>query len=131
MKSTAIITSLLASAALAQARSHGHSHLHRRHAHGHHDKRGLVTDWVTQTVYETVTVFIDENTTETIRPSSKHVPVQPSSSPSTLTTSTTASPLPGQFFENSETSSATSTSTSSRSVTPLYMSPLICSRTVG
>lgn len=115
MKSAAFVSSLLASAALAQPHGHGHGH-HRRHSHGHHAKRGLVTDWVTETVYETVTVIVDDSTTETIMPSSEHVQAQPSSS--SVTTTTTA--LPGQFFENPKPSTAAPTTTS-QPVAPPYV----------
>lgn len=87
------MASLLASIALAQPHGHGHGHQHRRHHHGHHEKRGIVTTWVTETVYETVTALVDDSTTELIMPSSKNVPT-----PSSSSTSETAKP--GQFYEN-------------------------------
>ncbi|KAL2023125.1 hypothetical protein VTK56DRAFT_3731 [Thermocarpiscus australiensis] len=99
MKSTALVAGLLASAALAQPHHHGHGHQHRRNVHVRHGKRDVVTETVFETVYETVTAIVDEHTTELILPSSKPTPT-------TSTTSTTAGPRPGQFFEHSETSSA-------------------------
>lgn len=65
MKSTTVIVSLLASVALAQPR---HGHNHQKKDHGHHNKRALVTEWVTETVYETVTKVIDATTTQVIVP---------------------------------------------------------------
>lgn len=84
MKSAAVATTLLAAAALAQP--HGH---HRRHQH---DKRELVVEW--ETVEETITVMIDEFTTETIYPST------------TAEAVTTSSGSPGQFFQAASTSSS-------------------------
>ncbi|CCC12439.1 hypothetical protein SMACR_06519 [Sordaria macrospora] len=65
MKSATVIISLLASVALAQPR---HGHNHQKKDHGHHNKRALVTEWVTETVYETVTKVIDATTTQVIVP---------------------------------------------------------------
>ncbi|KAJ4407669.1 hypothetical protein N0V85_004340 [Neurospora sp. IMI 360204] len=65
MKSTTVIIGLLASVALAQPR---HGHYHQKKDHGHHNKRALVTEWVTETVYETVTKVIDATTTQVIVP---------------------------------------------------------------
>ncbi|KAK1783486.1 RlpA-like double-psi beta-barrel-protein domain-containing protein-containing protein [Copromyces sp. CBS 386.78] len=65
MKSTTVIISLLASVALAQPR---HGHNHQKKDHGHHNKRAIVTEWVTETVYETVTKVIDATTTQVIVP---------------------------------------------------------------
>ncbi|RYP89476.1 hypothetical protein DL769_000027 [Monosporascus sp. CRB-8-3] len=93
MKSTAITAAILASAAIAQP--HGH---HRRHRHEDQlEKRELVVEWAT--VWETVTVYVDEATTETVLPSktaepepttSTGVPIQFYETPTTLATSTTA-----------------------------------------
>ncbi|KAK4169191.1 RlpA-like double-psi beta-barrel-protein domain-containing protein-containing protein [Cladorrhinum sp. PSN259] len=90
-----IAAGLLASVALAQPHAHHHGHLHRRRVE---EKRAVVTDWVMETVYETVTVVIDESTTEVILPSK---------APATTTSirSSVISPRPGQFLENSKTSS--------------------------
>lgn len=84
MKSFTIATALLASAALAQPH-HGHQ---RRHEH---DKRELVVEWAT--AYETVTVVIDDATTETL---------YPTKTPEAATTNTGS---PGQFFQSASTSS--------------------------
>lgn len=100
MKAALVVSGLLASATLAQPHGHGLFHRLRRavpHAHGHahahaHDKRGIKTEWVTSTVYETVTEIVDGHTTETIRPTSKFTP--PANAPPT-----TRTPIPGQFFE--------------------------------
>ncbi|KAK0728692.1 hypothetical protein B0T26DRAFT_636985 [Lasiosphaeria miniovina] len=56
MKSSTIVISLLASVATAQPFGHfghGHGHQKRGHVHAHPHKRDLVTEWVTETVYET------------------------------------------------------------------------------
>ncbi|KAK3360194.1 RlpA-like double-psi beta-barrel-protein domain-containing protein-containing protein [Lasiosphaeria hispida] len=95
MKSTVLISGLLASLALAQPRGHGHGH--RRRAHPHHEKRALVTDWVTETVYETVTELIDDTTTEWITPTPKAFGAK-------ATTLTTSTKTPGQFFEGASAS---------------------------
>ncbi|KAK4131195.1 hypothetical protein BT67DRAFT_428081 [Trichocladium antarcticum] len=103
MRSATLIASLLASAALAQphGHGHGHGHQHRRNHLEHREKRAgvVVTDWVTETVYETVTAIVDDSSTELIMPSSKNVPTP-------ATTSTEASASPGQFYESPKTSSA-------------------------
>lgn len=65
MKSTTVIISLLASVAVAQPR---HGLNHQKKDHGHHHKRSLVTEWVTETLYETVTKYIDVTATEVIVP---------------------------------------------------------------
>jgi hypothetical protein len=106
MKSTAVFASLLASAALVQGRAHGHGRPHRRHVHGHHEKRGIVTDWVTETIYETVTLLVDESTTETIMPTSKFTP--PVEAPSSTTTTSAQG---GQFYETSQAQQAPPSST--------------------
>ncbi|KAL2261508.1 hypothetical protein VTK26DRAFT_4018 [Humicola hyalothermophila] len=99
MKSTTLMASLLASIALAQPHGHGHGHLHRRQQQGRHDKRGIVTTWVTETVYETVTALVDDSTTEYIMPKSKDAPT-----PSTSSTSATG--IPGQFLESPQSQPA-------------------------
>ncbi|KAI2605816.1 uncharacterized protein GGS25DRAFT_523490 [Hypoxylon fragiforme] len=58
MKSAAIVATLLASVTVAQP--HGHN----RH---HHAKRDLFTEW--ETVWETATVIIDDDSTQTLPPS--------------------------------------------------------------
>lgn len=92
MKTAVLTLGLLASLAVAQPH-HGHNH-HRRkvHNHGHHQKRGVVTEWVTETVVEYVTEIVDEHTTETILPKSKFRPPQAAAA-------TTTTGRPGQFFE--------------------------------
>ncbi|AEO55865.1 hypothetical protein MYCTH_2314413 [Thermothelomyces thermophilus ATCC 42464] len=101
MKSTVFVASLLASLAAAQPHGHGHAHQHRRKEHSH-NKRGVVTTWVTETVYETVTAYVDDTTTELVMPSTK-----PAST--TFLTSTTPAASPGVFIQEPETSSTTST----------------------
>ncbi|KAL2171324.1 hypothetical protein VTG60DRAFT_3211 [Thermothelomyces hinnuleus] len=101
MKSTVFVASLLASLAAAQPHGHGHAHQHRRKEHGH-NKRGVVTTWVTETVYETVTAYVDDTTTQLVMPSTK-----PAST--TFLTSTTPEASPGVFIQDPETSSTTST----------------------
>ncbi|KAI1851026.1 hypothetical protein JX265_004558 [Neoarthrinium moseri] len=76
MKSAIIAAAALATVAMAQP--HGP---HRRH---HHEKRELVVEW--ETVYETVTVEIDESATNTYFPAAK-------------TEAASASGSPGQFFQ--------------------------------
>ncbi|KAI0206082.1 hypothetical protein F4808DRAFT_191460 [Astrocystis sublimbata] len=69
--STAAIAALMAGMATAQPHRHGHGHAHA--------KRELVTEW--ETVWETVTVLVDESTTQTLEPT--HV----------------SSGAPGEFFQ--------------------------------
>ncbi|KAK0745389.1 hypothetical protein B0T21DRAFT_345451 [Apiosordaria backusii] len=102
MKSIAIVASLLASVALAQPHHGGHGHLHRRKAH--HDKRAIVTEWVTETVHETVTVLIDESTTEVILPTKPAV--------AEAKVSDLPEPRPGQFFESVKSKSSVAPVTS-------------------
>lgn len=112
MKPTTLFLSILASAACAQP----HGHLHRRHKalHAHrHEKRGVVTTWVTETVYETVTALVDDTTTQLIMPSSKTVPAVTTSSTSPTTTSeatttstTIASPTHSEPVEEPETTTS-------------------------
>jgi hypothetical protein len=97
MKSASIAIAALASAAIAQP--HGHA---RRH---HHDKRDLYVEWVT--VEETVTVEIDEFTTQTFYPSQTREVV------------TTSSNSPGQFFQGA----SSSTSSAAAPVTTLVVKP--------
>ncbi|KAI0445291.1 hypothetical protein F4803DRAFT_165854 [Xylaria telfairii] len=77
--STAAVAALLAGMTAAQPHGHhGHQHLHA--------KRDLVTEW--ETVWETVTVLVDESTTETIYPTHE------------------SSNAPGEFFQPPTTSTA-------------------------
>ncbi|KAI0893539.1 hypothetical protein F4806DRAFT_476191 [Annulohypoxylon nitens] len=84
MKSVAIAAAILASTAVAQP------HGHHRHAHA---KRDLVTEW--ETVWETATVIIDDETTQTLPPASTGTPAQ-FFQPDTSSTSaySTSSPAP-------------------------------------
>lgn len=78
--SVAAAAALLAGLTSAQpARHHGHQHLHA--------KRDLVTEW--ETVWETVTVLVDESTTETLYPAH------------------TESGAPGEFYETPSTTTST------------------------
>ncbi|KAH6844952.1 RlpA-like double-psi beta-barrel-protein domain-containing protein-containing protein [Chaetomium sp. MPI-CAGE-AT-0009] len=107
MKSTVFVASLLASLAAAQPHGHGHGHKHRRKEHRHHE-RGLVVNWVTETVYETVTAVIGDGTTELIMPSTK-----PATTTSSISTTSTSSPI--KVIPDPEPSSSTST--------PVYGTP--------
>ncbi|KAI2624991.1 hypothetical protein GGR54DRAFT_594419 [Hypoxylon sp. NC1633] len=91
MKSVTIAAALLASAAVAQP------HGHQRH---HHEKRDLVTEY--ETVWETATVIIGDDVTETILPSPKETATKGS---------------PGQFFQPEDLSSSSSSSSSSSTTT--------------
>ncbi|KAI0972411.1 hypothetical protein F4678DRAFT_460631 [Xylaria arbuscula] len=83
MKSVTVAAAAAVLAGISNAQPHGH------HAHQHlHAKRDLVTEW--ETVWETVTVLVDESTTETLLPTS------------------TGSGAPGEFFQPLS-STATST----------------------
>lgn len=89
MKSVSVAAAAAVLAGMSIAQPHGHHH-HQ------HPKRELVTEW--ETVWETVTVLVDESTTETIFPAH------------------TTSGAPGEFFQppasTTTTTSAISTSTS-------------------
>ncbi|KAK1754627.1 RlpA-like double-psi beta-barrel-protein domain-containing protein-containing protein [Echria macrotheca] len=89
MKTAVFVLGMLASVAIAKP----HVHNHRRRAHPHPNKRDVVTDWVTETIWETVTELVDDSTTETIFPASHFVPPKPAAA------ATTSSKRPGQFFE--------------------------------
>ncbi|KAI0152758.1 hypothetical protein GGR57DRAFT_157072 [Xylariaceae sp. FL1272] len=90
MKSVSVAAAAVL-AGVAVAQPHG-NHLHQRL----HAKRDIVTTW--ETVWETVTVIVDDETTSTVLP-------------------TTTPGAPGEFFQPSTTtSSAASTSTSSSEV---------------
>ncbi|KAF2965524.1 hypothetical protein GQX73_g8044 [Xylaria multiplex] len=85
MKSATVAAAAAVLVGMSSAQPHGH------HGHHHlHAKRDLVTEW--ETVWETVTVLVDESTTETIYPTH------------------TGSGAPGEFFEPPSTST-TPTST--------------------
>ncbi|RWA10810.1 hypothetical protein EKO27_g4287 [Xylaria grammica] len=74
MKSASVAAAAAVLVGMSSAQPHGH------HGHHHlHAKRDLVTEW--ETVWETVTVLVDESTTETIYPTP------------------TGSGAPGEFFE--------------------------------
>ncbi|KAI1421553.1 hypothetical protein F5Y12DRAFT_699938 [Xylaria sp. FL1777] len=74
MKSASVAAAAAVLAGMSIAQPHGH------HGHHHlHAKRELVTEW--ETVWETVTVLVDESTTETIFPTE------------------TGSGAPGEFFQ--------------------------------
>ncbi|KAK5661468.1 hypothetical protein OQA88_11370 [Cercophora sp. LCS_1] len=93
MKTAVLALGLLASLAVAQPH-HGHHHRRKAHNHGrHHEKRGIVTEWVTETVVEYVTEIVDEHTTETILPNKSKF------SPPQAAAVTTTTGRPGQFFE--------------------------------
>ncbi|KAI2630009.1 expansin family protein [Xylaria nigripes] len=76
MKSVSIATAAAVLAGMSIAQPHRH-----HHGHHHHGKRSLdiVTEW--ETVWETVTVVVEESATETLYPS------------------TTGDGEPGQFFQ--------------------------------
>ncbi|TQN69310.1 Allergen Asp f 7-like protein [Colletotrichum shisoi] len=83
MKTTTFLCAVLASTAIAQPHQHSNK---RRHVHGKHQKRALVTEWVTETAY--VTEWVDSTTTVWIDPDVS------STSSAVPTTS-----VPAQFFE--------------------------------
>ncbi|KAI1762627.1 hypothetical protein GGR53DRAFT_500974 [Hypoxylon sp. FL1150] len=91
MKSATIAAALLASVAVAQP--HGHKRQH------HHEKRDYVTEW--ETVWETATVVIGGDSTQTIGPSPHE----------------TTSGYAGQFFQPDASSSSSSTSSTATSTT--------------
>ncbi|KAI0098698.1 hypothetical protein GGR51DRAFT_424388 [Nemania sp. FL0031] len=117
MKSTSVATAAAILAGMAVAQPHGH--------HGHHHqraKRELVTEW--ETVWETVTVLVDESTTETIYPThtSSGAPgefFQPPASttstpePTVVQTTTSVQAPPTTTSTPTPTTSTTSSSTSS------------------
>jgi hypothetical protein len=85
MKSVSVAAAAAVLAGISIAQPHGH------HGHQHHHaKRELVTEW--ETVWETVTVLVDETATQTILP-----------------THPTDSGAPGEFFQPSPSSTSTST----------------------
>ncbi|KAI0522006.1 hypothetical protein F5B22DRAFT_513373 [Xylaria bambusicola] len=101
MKSVSVAAAAALLAGISSAQPHGH------HGHNHlHAKRDLVTEW--ETVWETVTVVVDESTTETLYPAH-----------------TTESGAPGEFYETPSTTTSTpeptptvETSTSSQAPPP-------------
>ncbi|KAI4597497.1 hypothetical protein KJ359_004199 [Pestalotiopsis sp. 9143b] len=142
MKSAAVALVALASVAIAQP--HGHA---RRHLH---DKRDLVVEWVTEV--ETVTVEVDETTTQTYFPTQTEVAAAPtatasesggafiqaeaastSSTYSAAAPSTTLIALPSTQQTSSEAAPTTSSSTSSSiystststSETPIVVVPTV------
>ncbi|KAF9882092.1 riboflavin aldehyde-forming enzyme [Colletotrichum karsti] len=102
MKTSAVLCAALAAAAIAQPHQHGNK---KRHVHGKHQKRAMVTEWVTETA--TVTEWVDEPVS-TVWVSSGETPT-PSVAPTTS--------VPAQFFEPAnQPSSHTTLSTSSTPV---------------
>ncbi|KAK1971728.1 hypothetical protein LY78DRAFT_651566 [Colletotrichum sublineola] len=97
MKTTAILCAILAAAATAQPHQHGH----KRHVHVKHQKRALVTEWVTETAY--VTQWVDSTTT-----------VWVNSDVSSTTSAVPTTSAPAQFFEPANEPSSTTLSTSTK-----------------
>ncbi|KAI0393286.1 allergen Asp F7 [Xylariaceae sp. FL0594] len=103
MKSISVAAAAAILAGISSAQPHGGHHVRGRghgheHGHLHVAKRDLVTEW--ETVWETVTVLVDESTTTTILPTQ------------TAATSTPARGSPGEFFQpptTQQVSSATPT----------------------
>ncbi|GKT90938.1 allergen Asp F7 [Colletotrichum tofieldiae] len=98
MKTTTILCAVLATTAIAQPHQHANK---RRHVHGKHQKRALVTEWVTETAY--VTEWVDSTTT---------VWVDPDVSSTSSAVPTTS--VPAQFFEPADQPSYTTLSTSTK-----------------
>jgi hypothetical protein len=102
MRSTTVLASLLASTAVAQPFGHSnHRHLHEK-KHAELGKRSIVTEWVTETAWQTVTEVVDESTTQYFTPTPTS-----SSVASTITAvqQDISSSTGGQFFEGSSSSS--------------------------
>ncbi|KAK2003229.1 hypothetical protein LX36DRAFT_155994 [Colletotrichum falcatum] len=97
MKTAAILCAVLATTAIAQPHRHGN----KRHVHGKHQKRALVTHWVTETAY--VTQWVDSTSTVWVNP-------DVSSTSSAVPTTSVAA----QFFEPANEPSATTLSTSAK-----------------
>ncbi|KAI0881722.1 uncharacterized protein GGS22DRAFT_171686 [Annulohypoxylon maeteangense] len=122
MKSVAIAAALLASTAVAQP--HGH------HRH-HHAKRDLVTEW--ETVWETATVIIDDETTQTLAPASSGTPAQffqpdtgssySTSSAAPVVESPTTQAQPSTPTTVVSIAKATTYSTSTQAPTSTYVAP--------
>ncbi|KAK1530645.1 allergen Asp F7 [Colletotrichum costaricense] len=98
MKTAAFLCAVLATTAIAQPHQHGSK---RRHVHGKHQKRHLVTEWVTETAY--VTEYVDSTSTVWVEP-------EVSSTSSALPTTS----VPAQFFEPADQPSYTTLSTSTK-----------------
>ncbi|GKT50397.1 allergen Asp f 7 [Colletotrichum spaethianum] len=98
MKTTTILCAVLATTAIAQPHQHANK---RRHVHGKHQKRALVTEWVTEIAY--VTEWVDSTTTVWVNPDVS------STSTAVPTTSVAA-----QFFEPADQPSYTTLSTSTK-----------------
>ncbi|WYZ41559.1 hypothetical protein EsH8_V_000454 [Colletotrichum jinshuiense] len=98
MKTTTLLCAVLATTAIAQPHNHGNK---RRHVHGKHQKRALVTEWVTETAY--VTEWVDSTSTVWVGP-------EDSSTGSAAPTNS----VPGQFFEPANQPSYTTLSTSTK-----------------
>ncbi|KAI1207178.1 uncharacterized protein F4807DRAFT_190026 [Annulohypoxylon truncatum] len=122
MKSVAIAAALLASTAVAQP--HGH------HRHNH-PKRDLVVEW--ETVWETATVIIDDDSTSTIAPASTGTPAQffqpdtssssSSSSAAPVVQTPTVQAQPSTPSTLVSIAQATTYSTSSQAPTSTYATP--------
>ncbi|KAK3378589.1 RlpA-like double-psi beta-barrel-protein domain-containing protein-containing protein [Podospora didyma] len=105
MKSAALTLGLLATVVPAQPHGHGHRRqAQHAHQHAHQNKRAVVTDWVTETIYETVTKLIDDTTTEWI------IPPKTSAAVSSSSASQIVQVHPGQFFEGAPSVAAPSSS---------------------
>ncbi|KAI1091892.1 hypothetical protein F5B19DRAFT_456687 [Rostrohypoxylon terebratum] len=113
MKSVAIAAAILASAAVAQP------HGHHRHAHAH-AKRDLVTEW--ETVWETATVIIDDETTQTLPPTSTGTPAQ-FFQPDTSSTSAYSTSSPAPAVESPTVQPSSSTPTTIVSIAQATSSP--------
>ncbi|OHE93986.1 allergen Asp F7 [Colletotrichum orchidophilum] len=98
MKTAAFFCAVLATTAIAQPHQHGSK---RRHVHGKHQKRALVTEWVTEIAY--VTEWVDSTATVWVDP-------DVSSTSSALPTTS----VPARFFEPANQPSYTTLSTSTK-----------------
>ncbi|OTB12379.1 hypothetical protein K445DRAFT_321113 [Daldinia sp. EC12] len=112
MKSATIAAAILASVAVAQP------HGHKRH---HHEKRELVTEW--ETVWETATVIIDDDSTQTLPPSPKETsadtPVQFFETPAYSASSVVETPT----VETPKVEPSTPTTIISITTQPTYQAP--------
>jgi hypothetical protein len=96
MKTSVLVSALLSAVVVAQPHAHGHKRRAHAHPHPHRqvDKRGaVVTEWVTETVWETVTALVGPSTTEFIRPSPK------TAGPKVTVATTTTTQPAGAFYE--------------------------------
>ncbi|TDZ39810.1 Allergen Asp f 7-like protein [Colletotrichum spinosum] len=116
MKTSAILCAVLATAAIAQPHQHGNNK--RRHVHGKHQKRALVTEWVTETAY--VTEYIDATTTVWVGPED---PATPSAAVPTTS-------VPAQFFEPAEQPSSTTLSTTLSTSTTAAAVPVVVQESI-